>query len=160
MLSLLASLLFAGVAPALGAPPELSLRYSGVVAGDEMLSGWQASCVIPSPDGRLGLVLDASGYYPYGGAGHVLVAGPRVGTRVGQRTALFAQVLAGVLIIDDAKLFVAHPGVGVDVALGRNLAFRAQVDWPVIGQGGVEFGLARVSLGLVFHPALVRKPQP
>ena len=159
-LPLLASLVLAGVTPALGAPPETSIRYSSVVAGGGALNGWQASCAIPSWSSRSGLVLDAGGYYASGGAAHALLAGPRVSTRTGQRAALFAQVLAGVLFIDDGIVFVAHPGAGVDVALGKDLALRAEVDWPLIGQGGVAFNLARVSAGLVFHPALVRKPQP
>jgi hypothetical protein len=154
-LPLLACLALAAVTPARGGPPEVSLRYSGLLEGGEFFNGWQASCAVQSRNSRSALVLDAGGYYASGGATHTLLAGPRLSTPVGQRAAFFVEVLAGVLLADGAPYFVAHPGAGIDVALGRDIALRAEVDFPFIGQGG-GFDLARASVGIVLHPALVK----
>ena len=133
--------------------PGVSLRYSALVVPFEgAVHGWQAS-LTTRPGGGWGWALDGGGYYGEGDAVHAVMAGPRYTSRPSASgVSVFAHLLAGAAFGDGDGLFVAHPGVGVDLGARGPVGLRVQADWPIVTTYGVFAGAPRVSAGIAFRP--------
>jgi hypothetical protein len=120
-------------------------------------AGWLISFAKPIARSPIAVVGEAAGNYrsEFGETlrVHTYQAGLRLLARTAPGVDPFAQFLAGGMTVgccgESATNFMIEPGVGVDFGMGRGLALRAGVSFPIAFADGGAINALRLQAGVV-----------
>ena len=122
-----------------------------------MPAGWLASFAAPIDRSAISLVGEVAGNYrrDFGETFrvHTFQAGMRLSGRTAPGVDPFVQFLLGGMSAgccgSSSTNFMIEPGVGVDLAMSRGLAFRAGISIPIVFDDGDAFKALRLQAGIV-----------